>query len=169
MCPDADTVVALVEGRLPALEAARLHAHAAECEQCRQLISALVASARAPGETLVEPPSSLSPPREDPASPAQPALGRGDTVGSYLIVDKLAKGGMGVVYAAYDPDLDRRVALKVLRPNLADVSPMEMQMRLQREAQAMARLAHPNVVAVHDVGTFRGQVFLTMEFVEGQT
>jgi tetratricopeptide (TPR) repeat protein len=72
---------------------------------------------------------------------------------------------MGQVYAAYDPQLDRRVALKVLldRRDHADDA------RLVREAQALARLSHPNVVAVHDVGTHEGHLFVAMEFVEGVT
>jgi tetratricopeptide (TPR) repeat protein len=75
---------------------------------------------------------------------------------------------MGVVYAAYDPDLDRKVALKLLLPGQRD--PEEQgRARLLREAQAMARVSHPNVITVHDVGTFGQQVFVAMEFIQGQT
>jgi len=95
-------------------------------------------------------------------------LERGATVGRYDILRHLASGGMGAVYAAYDPQLDRRVALKVLGSrDRFGISSDRLQLRLQREAQAMARLTHPNVVAVHDVGTFQGRVFLAMEFVDG--
>jgi tetratricopeptide (TPR) repeat protein len=73
---------------------------------------------------------------------------------------------MGVVYAAYDPMLDRKVALKVLRPDATD---SKASARLLREAQAMARLSHPNVITVHDVGVLGGRVFVAMEFVEGPT
>src|SRR5205823_3765830 len=87
-------------------------------------------------------------------------LERGAVVGRYDILRHLASGGMGAVYAAYDPQLDRRVALKVLaHRDHSGVSPERLQLRLQREAQAMARLTHPNVVAVHDVGTFQDRVF----------
>jgi serine/threonine protein kinase/tetratricopeptide (TPR) repeat protein len=77
---------------------------------------------------------------------------------------------MGEVYAAYDPELDRKVALKLLRvkPN-AGVTMSEGRARTLREAQAIARLSHPNVVVVYDVGTYRDQVFIAMEFVEGNT
>ncbi|MCW5831327.1 MAG: serine/threonine protein kinase, partial [Labilithrix sp.] len=75
---------------------------------------------------------------------------------------------MGVVYSAFDPELDRKIAVKVLRRRGARRE-REDHERLQREAQAMARLSHPNVVTVHDVGTFEGSVFLAMEFVEGTT
>jgi WD40 repeat protein/predicted Ser/Thr protein kinase len=86
-------------------------------------------------------------------------------IGRFTIVRELGVGGMGVVYVAYDEQLDRRVAVKLLRG--ADDS-AQAQFRLEREAQAMARLQHPNVVTVHEVGTFEGQVFVAMEFVDGQ-
>ncbi len=97
---------------------------------------------------------------------------RGAVVGRYIVVSRLGAGGMGVVYRAYDPELDRKVALKLLhaRPGGAGTEAGdEGRARLLREAQAMARLAHPNVIAVHDVGTFEGQVFVAMELVEGGT
>jgi WD40 repeat protein/serine/threonine protein kinase len=85
-------------------------------------------------------------------------------IAHYTIIGTLGSGGMGVVYVAQDRQLGRRVALKLLRhSNASEVA----QVRLTREAQAMARLSHPNVVTVHEVGTFRGQVFLAMEFVGG--
>ena len=95
-------------------------------------------------------------------------LGRGATLGRYLVIERLGAGGMGVVYAAYDPELDRKLAVKLLRPE-AGGDPELGRARLIREAQAMAKLAHPNVVAVHDVGTFGEQVFVAMEFVQGGT
>ncbi|MES1207857.1 MAG: serine/threonine-protein kinase, partial [Pseudomonadota bacterium] len=80
----------------------------------------------------------------------------------------LGRGGMGEVYAAYDPDLDRKIALKLLRAR-GGSSDADGGTRLLREAQAIARLSHPNVVVVFDVGTFRESVFIAMEFVEGHT
>ncbi len=93
-------------------------------------------------------------------------IGRGTVVHRYVIHDRIGEGGMGVVYAAYDPELDRKIALKFLHSGGAD---RMRRQRLLREAQAMARLSHPAVAAVHDVGTYRGQVFLAMEFVDGTT
>ncbi len=88
-------------------------------------------------------------------------------IGRYLIVDELGRGGMGVVYAAYDPELDRKVAIKLLHGDRSDPA---AQARLVREAQAMARLSHPHVVHVHDVGTTaEDSVFVAMEYIEGQT
>ena len=94
-------------------------------------------------------------------------LPEGTAVGRYIVVGQLGAGGMGVVYVAWDPELERRVALKLLRRKTHAES--KSRRRLLREAQALARLSHPNVVAVHDVGEHDGQVFLAMEFVEGQT
>jgi eukaryotic-like serine/threonine-protein kinase len=93
-------------------------------------------------------------------------LERGAVVGRYVVLRKLGAGGMGVVYAAYDPELDRKLALKLVLPGKADG---EGRTRLLREAQALAKLSHRNVVAIHDVGTMGGQVWLAMEFVRGQT
>ncbi len=76
---------------------------------------------------------------------------------------------MGIVYAAYDPHLDRRIALKVLRPRRGSAPRLRDRARLEREAQAMARLSHPNVIAVHDVAESDGELFLAMEFVDGET
>jgi eukaryotic-like serine/threonine-protein kinase len=94
----------------------------------------------------------------------------GRRVGRYVVLDRLGAGAMGIVYAAYDPELDRRVALKLLQPRRVDALESSAQRaRLLREAQALARLSHPNVVAVHDVGTFERRVYVAMEFVEGET
>src|SRR5688572_20133598 len=103
---------------------------------------------------------------EAPSMPTE--LGAGVHVGRYRIVDTLGSGGMGVVYRAYDPQLSRQVALKLLhqfRLRLPDAA--ELQGRLLREAQALAKLSHPNVVAAYDVGTLEGAVFIAMELIEG--
>jgi tetratricopeptide (TPR) repeat protein len=92
---------------------------------------------------------------------------RGSTISRYVVRERIGQGSMGVVYAAYDPELDRPVALKLLRPEGRHVE--ELRRRLLREAQALARLSHPNVVAVHDVGTCGDGVFLALELVEGTT
>src|SRR4051812_27369893 len=97
----------------------------------------------------------------------RPVLERGASVDRYTIIELLGAGGMGVVYKAYDPELDRSVALKLL--NTEGEESVWLRERLLREAQALARVQHPNVIAVHDVGTFGADVFIAMEFVEGPT
>ncbi len=105
---------------------------------------------------------------EPPAFVPARGLQRGDAVGRYLVVDRVGAGAMGVVYSAYDPELDRRVALKVLHEAGGDGSSAAAG-RLRREAQALAKLSHPAVVGVHDVGATDGRIFIAMEFVEGIT
>ncbi len=87
-------------------------------------------------------------------------------IGRFLVLGKLGSGGMGLVVEAYDPELDRKVAIKILRTHRGR---SQSQARLLREAQAMARVSHANVVHVYDVGMLGEQVFLAMELVVGQT
>ncbi|HEY0986509.1 MAG TPA: serine/threonine-protein kinase, partial [Kofleriaceae bacterium] len=105
------------------------------------------------------------------AEPAPaPELARGTTVGRYIVLERIGQGGMGTVYRAYDPDLDRNVALKLVRADPRNPDHRaRLRGRLLREAQTLARLAHPNVVAVHDVGTHDDSVFVAMELVDGTT
>ena len=104
------------------------------------------------------------------AGGSEPGLVKGATIGRYVVLGLLGRGGMGEVYAAYDPELDRKIAVKLLRARGRHASELaDGETRLLREAQAIARLSHPNVVVVYDVGTFRDSVFIAMEFVEGNT
>src|SRR5687768_10423645 len=89
-------------------------------------------------------------------------------IGRFTVLERVGTGGMGIVYAAYDPELDRRVALKVIRPS-GDDDDSHGRSRLLREARVLARITDPNVVPVYDVGTHGDDVFIAMEFVEGTT
>jgi len=99
-------------------------------------------------------------------APAHTAALIGATLGRYRLERELGAGAMGVVYAAFDPDLERRIALKLLRPQAPSA---ELKERLLREARAMARLTHPNVVTVYEVGTTGGRDFVAMELIHGET
>src|ERR1700739_4332739 len=101
-----------------------------------------------------------------PAPEVTPELPRGTNIERYVILSTVGRGGMGTVYAAYDPQLERRVAIKILHAHLVSDDTRGM---FLREAQALARLSHPNVVTVHDVGTFHDSVFIAMEYVAGAT
>jgi len=91
----------------------------------------------------------------------------GTMVGRYRLVKLVGRGGMGEVYAAHDPELDRRIAIKIMR---ADTYPDEIEAaRMMREAQSIAKLSHPNLVTVYDVGTANGRVFVAMELLQGDT
>src|SRR4029453_9175206 len=85
-------------------------------------------------------------------------------ISRYQIRDRLGHGGMGVLYLALDPAIDRLVAVKLLRVN----NP-EIRERFIREAQIAARLQHPHIVTVYDVGTHEGQPFIAMEYIAGET
>ncbi|CAN5904265.1 hypothetical protein BH11MYX3_BH11MYX3_19780 [soil metagenome] len=101
------------------------------------------------------------------AEPARPGkMAAGLPIGGYSIEEVLGEGGMGVVWSAHDPNLDRRLAIKVLKRT--DAAP-SLRKRLLREARAMARLKHPNVLTVYEVGTERDRDFIAMELVEGGT
>jgi eukaryotic-like serine/threonine-protein kinase len=90
-------------------------------------------------------------------------------LGRFVVLERIGSGAMGVVYAAYDPQLDRKVALKVLRHEPAEHRREPHQQRLIREARAMARLSHVNVMTIFEVGILSDRVFLAMEFVSAPT
>ena len=108
-----------------------------------------------------------------PADPADLPLGRrvsprGTMIGRFVVLDERGQGGQGQVFAAYDPELDRKIALKLLRPDGTTGRSREAaSARLVREAQTMAKVSHPNVVAVFDVGTLDDELFLAMELIDG--
>jgi len=157
-CLDDDVVAAFVEGKLWAAERAAALDHLDTCPPCRRLVSSLAAPTSSDSE-------------DDDASAAESMasvpwlLRAGGVAGRFIILQRLGAGGMGIVYAAHDPELDRKVALKILFGR----GVAEEEGALLREAQAMARVVHPNVVTVHDVGTVGDQVFTAMEFVDGVT
>ena len=100
----------------------------------------------------------------------QASIPRGTKFARYIIIHLLGAGGMGSVYRAYDPALNRGLALKILSVRHRDVKVADRaKVRLLREAQALAKLSHPNVVTVHDAGSVGDDVFVAMTLVEGQT
>ena len=109
----------------------------------------------------------VDPHEQTSAEPAKPATGHmvaGRTIGGFELISVLGEGGMGVVWSAHDPNLDRVLAIKVLKRS--DAAP-SLRKRLLREARAMARLKHPNVLTVYEVGTEGERDFIAMEMVEG--
>jgi eukaryotic-like serine/threonine-protein kinase len=93
----------------------------------------------------------------------------GRPIGRYVISRRIGRGGMGTVYEAFDPKLERRVAVKVLRRSAIRDLGKSSTTRMLREAQCLARLSHPNVVPVYDVGVADGRIWVAMEYVEGGT
>ncbi|MEO8702724.1 MAG: protein kinase [Kofleriaceae bacterium] len=156
VCPGEETVAAYVAGRLARDERDLFESHLDTCSACHELLAALGKAARDQPTTLG---GALAGELEGATSWAP-----GDQLGRYVLLAQIGEGGMGIVYAAYDPELDRKVALKLVRH-----TGEAMRERLREEARAIAKLAHPNVVAVHDVGDAGGDVFVAMEHVDGET
>jgi len=142
-------------------------------EDLRLEVESLLASQEKEDSFLAEAPVRLAAQllAESAGDNASTALLDGEVApGRYKLVEKLGVGGMGVVYLAEDPELGRRVAIKLMEPKASGTLPAsEGRARLLREARALAQLSHPNVIAVHDVGTCADQVFIAMEYVEGST
>ncbi len=180
-CLEESTVLDFVQGRLGREEISKLEQHLDVCPSCRMVVAqAADCSSHDAEATFVEGRGRAAPvkssivraSRQSAARGAPPAstLARGASVGRFLILQEIGAGGMGVVYAAYDPELDRKVAIKLLRWRaLSEQVAHDTRIRFKREAQAMARLDHPNVISVHDVGVHGDQIFLAMELVEGWT
>jgi eukaryotic-like serine/threonine-protein kinase len=150
-CPDANKIIAFTDGLLPEEDRLAVAIHLDGCELC---LAVVTAGARQ--SLLGEPPAAAKP----------RAVAPGTAVGRYLLLELVGSGGMGDVYAAYDPKLGRRVALKLMSERVASPTAVA---RFTREAQAVARLSHPNVVAIYDTGELGDRVYLAMEFVEGET
>jgi tRNA A-37 threonylcarbamoyl transferase component Bud32/tetratricopeptide (TPR) repeat protein len=159
-CLDEDTIVAFIAARLQPEQIGRVEAHVHECANCGELLTmALAAGHRR---------TKAAPDGGPDGKPAAATLARGSAFGRYTVLGPIGQGAMGEVYAAYDPDLDRKVALKILHA-VGDGADERKRSRLLREAKAIAKLRHPNVILVHEAGTLDGRVFLAMEYVDGQT
>ncbi len=164
-CPSENTVAALFEQSLAPERRAAVGDHVDACDACRRLVAVLAQSRM---QTTVLGKRIRFARASEAPDEGRALLSPGAALGRYRIERLLGQGGMGVVYAAFDPELGRRVAVKVIRPELASYGAL-IAARLAREARAMAQVAHPNVIAVYDVGSDDGQVFVAMELVDGRT
>jgi tetratricopeptide (TPR) repeat protein len=144
---DEETLVGLTQGFLTHDEESAADLHLGDCAECQRLLSAW---------------------RSAQAAPAEQPLAPGRSLGRFVLLQEVGRGSVGRVMAAWDPVLNRKVALKVLRREVLPTGEKAYAL-LMREAQALARLTHPNVVAVHDAGTDGAVTWLAMEFVEGTT
>jgi tetratricopeptide (TPR) repeat protein/predicted Ser/Thr protein kinase len=157
-CPTDDVLGALIHRALEPDEVDRLTAHIDDCVSCQQV---MVAALR--GGVAAAPPGDAPEPitRSVPGEPVDLRIGR------YELRSVLGVGGMGWVYAAHDVELDRAVALKVLRPELGSTAGFAD--RLVHESRLMARITHPSVIAVYDVGREGDRLFIAMELIRGAT
>jgi tetratricopeptide (TPR) repeat protein len=177
-CLDDAAVAEFVDGMASEPERDRVARHMDRCAACRQLVAELSRGAGAVGADAHEA-SDLggatspaeTPPGDGGGSSGRAELAVGARVGRYVLLSRVGAGGLGVVYAAYDPELDRRIAVKLLRfaGDAAEGPTAEGQERLLLEARALAKLSHRHVVTVHDVGIIDGRVFIAMEYVGGST
>jgi len=157
-CPSDNTLAALLHSKFTIEDGEAVLAHLDECSECRAAVALGFGASD-------EVDAARDDPRASSAGAGEPVgIEAGALVGRYVVVSRVGEGGMGVVYAAYDPDLDRKVALKVVRPGVRASAA-----QVAREARALASISHPNVVAIYDVGYWGEQVYLVMEFVQGVT
>src|SRR5512134_3819788 len=147
-CPDPTELARFALRTLDPDAAARVQEHVDTCATCRAASSALVSASR--GELI------------EGAAWTRPDLAVGAQLDRFVILHELGEGAASVVYAAYDPELDRKVALKVLRSRGGAVDDKRL-----REGRALAKLNDPTVVGVYEVGNAAGQLFIALELVEG--
>jgi eukaryotic-like serine/threonine-protein kinase len=179
-CPDDEELAALLSRSIDPRRRAEIVDHAAGCASCRVLVVELTGIA----DTVSATASTVRPAeRGDRPGPAGRANGphgaeairrsvvsallaceRQNKVGRYQLLEIVGVGGMGVVWGAWDPELARRIALKLVHPRVEAARD-----RILAEGQALGKLSHPNVVPIYDVGVIEDQVYLVMEWVQGTT
>jgi hypothetical protein len=162
-CLSDEDVLAFIDGEVRS----EGHAHLAGCEDCRAVVAEAARGLYEPdGAAATNDAETLQDHGRRHGRPLAP----GDRVGRYQVRRPIGAGGAGVVYEAFDPQLGRKIALKMLRPDGARWLTRGPR-RLLREARAMARLSHPNVVNVYDAGAiaWEGEVFIALEYVDGRT
>jgi eukaryotic-like serine/threonine-protein kinase len=160
-CPDENALTAFAKGTLSEPERATIEEHCEECDACRLALSffaqAFVSATKATTEGQAA------------AAVSDGALQRGSVLGRYLVLERIGSGAMGEVFAVYDPDLDRRVAIKVLRSDCSNPRMHEWRARFVREARTVAAISHPNIIVVYDVGTHGDDAYFAMELIPGGT
>jgi eukaryotic-like serine/threonine-protein kinase len=166
-CPSEDMLARYGDRLLDTISHATLEAHLVQCESC-DLAAAMFRGSHAASLQL----SFATGGQADLTSFVQRtklarSLVPGAQLGRFRLLNRVGIGAMGVVFAAHDPELDRNVALKVLLET--SDSPARERDRVAREARSMAKLAHPNVVTVYEIGVAEDRVFLAMELVVGST
>src|SRR5579863_3072366 len=159
-CPHESALLEYVADTAKGERRVAIETHLESCDTCRAMLLALSPQRQTQAFNTTAP---------DTAPRSDAPLEQGTKVGRFVVLEHLGSGGMGVVYAAHDPELDRKVALKLLRAARPAADAEASRGRLLREAQAMARLADPNVVHIYEVGVWNERVFIAMELVDGET
>ena len=164
-CVGEAAMHALIEGRDSATTDGDLD-HIDSCDTCgkrfAELSQSALGSPMEPGATMTASQDSFARPAAAPARAVQ----AGNQFGRYRLERVLGAGGMGTVYFAHDPELDREIAVKLLH-STSGMRAAAARQRMFREAKTLARLTHPNVVRVYDVGAVASRIFIAMELVDG--
>jgi aminoglycoside phosphotransferase (APT) family kinase protein len=184
VCPEKQAWQELVSGQLPAEEVERLAQHLEQCQRCLETVQSLHAAdtfsellkanpstidSGAGVEGLMQRLKALAPTEEPAASAPPPPAALPEKIGRYRVLERIGVGGMGTVYKAHDPELDRVVALKLPRFDASEPQSADRKARFLREARAAAKVRHANVCPIYDVGEQDGQAFVVMAFVEGES
>jgi eukaryotic-like serine/threonine-protein kinase len=167
-CPSEASLAEYLEQRLSPEEADPIRAHAAQCDRCGMTVAMLGGTEESDGATPIDTSLGAFVERTELAQ----AFAVGAVVSHYRILHKVGQGAMGIVYAAHDLQLERRVALKVLLDDRSEAEwsdALSAGGRLLREARSMARLVHPNIATVFEVGIANRHLFLAMQLVDGTT
>ena len=164
-CPERARTVALGTGTLRSEDVAAARSHAESCDACRVVLSEVgtAPTMRVALDTPQRTQATMTAPDRE-STPRVVERESRPWIGRYRVLEKLGAGGMGAVFAAEDRELDRKVAIKLLHGTSETASA-----RLVREARALAKLRHPNVVTIYEVGRHEGDAFVAMELIEGTT
>jgi tetratricopeptide (TPR) repeat protein len=167
ICPSDDDLSSYLAGRIPGEHAASIAGHVASCRSCSALVEVLATGAPVASAPTLAVPAASAPTvaARGPRGTTSAEPSAGDAIGSYVLQRRIGAGGMGTVWAAYDPDLDRAVAIKLVR----DASP-SLRRRFEREVRITARLQHPSIVGIIEAGVWSGgEPYYVMELVGGES
>ncbi len=166
LCPDTEAICGFVEGRMGSLDRSELERHLDGCPSCRRAVVEVGRALDASRAALASGATPVSMTTDRPGGASRSVPPSSQRLSRYEIRREVAAGGMGVVYEGWDPALGRRLALKLMRPDLKVAGATE---QLATEARALAKVSHPNVLTVFDVGIEGDSVFLAAEYIEGVT
>jgi serine/threonine protein kinase len=169
-CPSEETFVMVLGGRTDAPAAAAFHRHVDGCDSCSALLRAMAVAVSVPARAVAAHTPVSGTQRTDwadgsaPEETSQLAIGPGALIHQYELIRELGRGGMGMVWAARDTRLGRRVAIKFLLNASRGVAE-----RFLTEARATAQCSHDNIVIIHEVDQIEQTPYMVLEFLEGQT
>jgi tetratricopeptide (TPR) repeat protein len=165
VCPSVPELQAYLAGELPAELQTQLQTHTSACAHCQRHLESFAPNGdRETAATMAAPAENEAGEQVNGRGPALRGLPA--QIGPYQILGRVGRGGNGDVFAAFDPRLHRRVALKLLRPDRASPDGLA---RLQREAEALAGLTHPHIVGIYEIGEHADNAYLALEYVAGGT